>query len=49
MGAHTGSQKGLATLLREHWFKEYLADSNTPGNMDRCAKDYGIQRAQSVT
>ena len=34
MGAHTGSLEAKATSLREHWFKEYVADSNTPGNMD---------------
>ena len=33
MGAHTGSLGAMATSLREHWFKEYLADSNTPGNI----------------
>ena len=34
MGAHTGSLEAKATSLREHWFKEYMADSNTPGNVD---------------
>ena len=34
MGAHTGSLGAMATSLREHWFKEYMADSNTPGNID---------------
>jgi hypothetical protein len=35
MGAHTGSLGAKATSLREHWFKEYMADSNTPGNVDK--------------
>ncbi len=34
MGAHTGPQRAKAASLREHWFKEYLASSNTPGDIE---------------
>ena len=39
MGAHTGSHGALAASLREHWFKECMADSNTAGNMERTPRD----------
>ena len=32
-GAHRLAE-AKATSLREHWFKEYMAGSNTPGNVD---------------
>ena len=45
-GAHRLAE-AKATSLREHWFKEYMADSNTPGNIN-CTPGRFTRRCDAI-